>query len=128
VAVPAGPREARVTRTDDELIAILVAQLDEREREAGVAYRALEPVSAGEDLELPRLELAAPWSALLAFVDREPMANWSHRCRYVLIAHETGEVVSVEAQLPPFGAGTGRRWVVAHKGASVPDSVLPDLR
>jgi hypothetical protein len=116
-----------VTLTDGELLAILLGALDEHEREAGVAYLAVEPVSGGDMVALPRLQLTAPWDALLAFVDREPMANWSHSCRYLLIARQTGEVISEEAQLPPFGPGARGHWRVAHKAAPIPDNVLPDL-
>jgi len=50
----------------------------------------------------------------------------SHGCRYLLIDSETGrEVVSIEAQLPPFTpADEHRQWRVAYKAPSVPDAAV----
>ena len=49
----------------------------------------------------PQLSLILPWDGFVAFVDLEPMANWGHACRYVLMHPETGESKAVNAQLPP---------------------------
>jgi hypothetical protein len=117
-----------MTLTEDDVIAILLEQLDDSERDQAVAYLAVEPMSVGDTLTVPRLELDAPWDAAVAFVDREPMANWSHSCRYVLISSEAGEVISVDAQLPPFGPGATRHWRVAYKAPSIPEAAVPDLR
>ncbi|MDQ2894184.1 MAG: hypothetical protein M3Y09_00815 [Actinomycetota bacterium] len=116
-----------MTLTNDALMAILIGQLDQREHDGAVAYVAAEHVSAGDVLNAPRLELVVPWDALIGFVDREPMANWSHSCRYVLVSRETGELLSVEAELPPFGSRPALGWRVAYRAPSVPAGVLPDL-
>jgi hypothetical protein len=71
--------------------------------------------------------IVAPWESLLVFVDRDPMANWSHSCRYVLISRETGEFKSIEAQTPPFNQGE-LHWRVVYKAASVPEAVLAKHR
>lgn len=103
----------------------LVAQLDEAERAGAVAYYAEAPLSGGAPLGVPRLQVRAPFDALLGFVDREPTANWSHSCRYLLIDRETGkEVVSIEAQLPPFMPGATGQWRVAYKAPAVPDAAV----
>jgi hypothetical protein len=116
-----------MTLSEDELIKVLLGELNESEREGAVIYLTVEPVSAGEVVNVPGLEIHIPWDAALAFVDREPMANWSHGSRYVLLSRQTGEVASIEARLPPFGAAAGRQWRVAWKPQSVPDRVLPKL-
>jgi len=113
-----------VTLSDDELLGIFLAQLDERERATAVAYYATSPVPAGARLAIPRADITAPWDALLGFIDREPAANWGHACRYVLINRETGEVLSIEARLPPFAGEAPGRWRVAHKPDSIPDTML----
>jgi hypothetical protein len=110
----------------DELVARLLEELDEAERDGAVAYFREQPLTAGEPLGVPKLEATAPFDAFLGFVDREPSANWSHGCRYLLIDSETGrEVVSIEAQLPPFTpADEHRQWRVAYKAPSVPDAAV----
>ena len=110
----------------DELVARLVEELDDAERAGGVAYVREEPVAAGGVLDVPKLDATAPFDALLGFVDREPTANWSHSCRYLLVDLETGrEVVSIEARLPPFTpADANRHWRVAYRAPSVPDAAV----
>ena len=110
----------------DELVARLLEELDEAERGGAVAYFREQPLAAGEPLGVPKLDATAPFDAFLGFVDREPDANWSHGCRYLLIDRETGkEVVSIEAQLPPFTpADEHRQWRVAYKAPSVPDAAV----
>jgi hypothetical protein len=109
---------------DDDLISILLAQLTPDEIDHGVVYVAMTPIAAEPRLELPRMAIAVPWEALLAFIDRDPMANWGHACRYSLINRESGEVQSFEAQFPPFHRDEERRWRVAYKAPSVPSAVL----
>jgi hypothetical protein len=108
----------------ENLVELLVAELDHDERSSGVAYYAELRIRAGSTVTVGRGEVDAPWDALLGFVDREPMANWGHSCRYVLINAETGEVRSIEAQLPPFGPADERQWRVAYKAPSVPDAAV----
>lgn len=116
-----------MTLSEVELTDALVGELEESEREQAVVYRAVEPVRAGDVVTVPGVKIDVPWDAALAFVDREPMANWSHSSRYVLISLQTGEVASIEARLPPFGPAAGQQWRVARKPQSIPDAVLPDL-
>ena len=108
----------------DALIAILLGALDDHEREAAVVYRATEPLEAGEKANVPGLDVAAARRSLLAFVDREPSANWSHSSRYLMVDLETGALTSVEARLPPFGPASERHWALVHKGQSVPEGVV----
>jgi hypothetical protein len=113
-----------VPLSDNELLKVLLAQLDEHELLGGVAYYATSPLLAGAKVSVPRVEITAPWDALLGFVDREPAANWGHSCRYVLINRDTGEALSIEGRFPPFAGDARRGWRVAHKAESVPDALL----
>jgi hypothetical protein len=113
-----------MARSQEELVAALVAHLDQAERDGAVAYYAETPLAEGEALAVPGVEAEAPFAALLGFVDREPTANWSHSCRYVLVNRESEEVVSIEARLPPFGPTGHRQWRVAYKAPSVPDAAV----
>lgn len=116
-----------MTLGDDDLLDTLIGELGESERRGAVVYIAVEPVRAGQRVTAPGVAIDVPWDAVLAFVDREPMANWSHSARYVLLSRQTGEAASIEASLPPFGSAGGQRWRVARKPPSVPDALLPKL-
>jgi hypothetical protein len=108
----------------DKVSSILRAQITEAEREHGVVYELLNYVDSGTTLEFPQCTIHVPWDALLAFVDRQPLANWGHSARYILINSSTGEPMSVEARLPPFRQGDKRRWRVAYQASGVPDTAL----
>jgi hypothetical protein len=108
----------------EECLSILKAHLTPGELGSGVVYAAEVAIPAGEPLQFPGTAIDVPWPAHLAFVDREPLANWAHSCRYVLIHLETGEIVSHEARLPPFPAGRDYQWGVAYKAEGVPDGAL----
>jgi hypothetical protein len=105
-------------------VALLTSQLTRDERGHGVAYIAETPVAAGTTLTFARLKIPVAWDAYVGFVDREPRANWSHACRYVLIRTDGGEVQSIEAQFPPFAESRELTWRVAYRAPSVPESLL----
>jgi len=111
------------------LLSVLKAHLTADEVGRGVAYVAHSTVVAGARIELPRIDIDVPWAAFLVFVDREPTANWSHSCRYILINSQNGDVKSFEARLPPFQQDRNfPRWRVLYKAPTVPDAVLPVLQ
>ena len=62
--------------------------------------------------------------AVLAFVDREPLANWGHSSRYLLMRRGADEEMSVEARLPPFGSDVQLSWRVVYKAPGMPDTAL----
>jgi hypothetical protein len=113
--------------TPDSSIAAILEQLTTEERNSGVLYVATEAIRAGTRLEFPKTKIEVKWDALLAFVDRDPMANWSHSCRYLLLNLETHAVESFEATLPPF-SNKSLNWRVAYKAPSVPDALLAVAR
>jgi hypothetical protein len=110
--------------SEKRLNSILDAQLDTVERKQGVVYVMLEPIRAGTTFDFPYCRIEAPWDAILAFVDRDPLANWGHSSRYVLINRDTGDAKSVSARFPPFQRAYGRHWRVFYKAPGVPDRVL----
>jgi hypothetical protein len=109
---------------DDQLLERLRAALDTQERTGAVVYYAEQPIEAGAELVAPGIDLVAPFDALLGFVDRDPTANWGHSSRYLFVNRETGEVMSIESQLPPFGPAAQFQWRVAYKAESVPDAAV----
>jgi hypothetical protein len=110
--------------SDSQLRSILQAQLNKAEREKSVVYVAAEPIKAGARLDFPQIQIEVPWNAILAFVDREPTANWGHSARYLLINRDTGAVQSFEARFPPFQRGGARRWSVFYQAPGVSDKFL----
>lgn len=113
-----------MAKTSDALLSSILKELTALERAGGVAYVADDPIAAGTTLSLPGIQVDVRQQSALAFVDPDPLANWAHPCRYLLIATADGGVTSFGAQLPPFGPQSGIRWRVAYKAASVPDAVL----
>jgi hypothetical protein len=105
----------------DELERAAVAALPEQERSRAVVYvddRLLEP---GEVLEVDdeRVPIEAP--TVLAFADLEPGVNWGHRCRYLLVDRDSGNVRAIEAQFPPFLRGMPGGLRVVYRAPGVPD-------
>lgn len=111
-------------KSDDELYSLLKAQLSPPELDHGVVYVLTTPLAKGATLEFPQRTLRASRDALLAFVDREPLANWGHPCRYILMDRDSGGVESVEARLPPFRRDDPLRWRVFYQAPGVPDTAL----
>jgi hypothetical protein len=108
-----------------QLSSILKAHLTPDEIARGVAYCADSTFTPGTKIDFPGIHIDVPWEAFLVFVDREPTANWSHSCRYILINCENGEMKSFEGQLPPFRPDRDfPRWRVLYKAPTVPDAVL----
>ena len=108
-----------------QLTSILKAHLTPDEIARGVAYCADSTFTPATKIDFPQIHIDVPWEAFLVFVDREPTANWSHSCRYVLINCENGEMKSFEAQFPPFRPdGNFPHWRVLYKAPTVPDAVL----
>jgi hypothetical protein len=107
-----------------DFVAILLSQLMEQERELGVAYAAEALITAGTCLRFPGVEIEVKGDSHLAFIDREPAANWGHAARYVLVACEGSEVRSFEARLPPFQIEGGLQWRMVYKAHAAPDAAV----
>jgi hypothetical protein len=101
----------------DEFVSTLKSELTADERANGVAYAAETPIAAGAELKFPGVSIHVPWNAYLAFIDRQPMANWGHAARYVLVNRENGEVRSYETRLPPFRQESELHWHIVYKAA-----------
>ena len=106
------------------LASLVKAHLTDRERDGAVAYAIQTCVPAGTSLVLSGITIQVTKDAYVVFVDRDPLANWSHASRYLLIERDGGGVQSFEAQFPPFPQQDKGRWHVVHRAPSVPDSAL----
>jgi hypothetical protein len=108
----------------EAFVLVLQLHLTAAERANGVAYAVETPVPAGTKLQFPGTLIDVPTEAYVAFIDREPTANWGHSARYLLISRASDDVLSVEARLPPFQQGGRFRWRVIYRAPSVPDAAV----
>jgi hypothetical protein len=108
----------------DDFTSVLKSQLTPGERAACLAYAVDHPLAKGQRLDLPGLALEVPWEAFLAFVDRDPLANWGHPARYLLVSRGNDEPRSFETRLPPFGGGSALSWRMVYQAPSVPDAAV----
>lgn len=106
----------------EEFVSVLKGLLAAEERLNAVVYAVETPLAAGSKLEFPGIHIEVPKEAYLAFVDRQPLANWGHSARYVLIRRDGGEPVSFETRLPPFGPDAKLKWRIVYQAPSAPDA------
>jgi hypothetical protein len=78
----------------------------------------------GQSAPVDGEEIPVQAPTAVAFVDLEPRANWGHRCRYLLIDVERGEIRSVDKQFPPFLTGVPRSLRLVWQGDAVPEWAL----
>jgi hypothetical protein len=100
----------------DAFVSIVRANLTPRERAEAVVYAMEDPAAAGTRIRLPGVATDVPDGCRVAFVDREPSANWGHSARYLLVGLGSSEIRSFEARLPPFQSAADPRWRVIHDG------------
>lgn len=119
-----GKKESSPTSNKNNITSKIRSNLDSNEITSCVAYASENLIAAGSVLRFPRISIAVTWNAFIVFVDRDPMANWSHSCRYILLSYDTPEVRSFEAQFPPFQSERQIHWRLAYKAPSVPDAAV----
>lgn len=111
--------------TAADLPTIIKRHLTAAEQADAVVYAAEPVMVTGAQLAFPKVVLQVNREAFLVFVDGNPIANWGHRCRYLLIERESGAVHTVDAQLPPFAQQPEFfRWRVIYHAPGVPASAL----
>jgi len=98
-----------------------VAFLTPRERETAVVYLVRRIIAAGEPLPWPEGGgIALDEAAVLAFVDLEPGANWTHAARYLALGAGGALLRTLEVDRPPFLGGVPEDLVLVHVGAEAP--------
>ncbi len=119
-----GEEHESLVPADSDLQRLLEPHLTREELERGVVYVLSRTVMAGETLAFAHLTIPVPWDAVVAFVDREPSANWGHSSRYLLLHRATGETLSIEARFPPFQRHDAHLWGIVHRAPSVGDAFV----
>ena len=104
---------------------LLLRQLTPLEREQGAAYLYARLLLSTDRLSFPHVLIEIPWDqAALAFIDRQPDANWSHPARYVLVDLVRGASRSYDASFPPFQPAQPGDWRLLYRAPGVPEAVL----
>jgi hypothetical protein len=107
-----------------QVLQIFLALLTPAERAQAVAYLAEQPIVVGTVITAGPEKFAAPWDAVVGFIDQDPRANWSHACRYVFINRTNGEAQSKPARFPAFSKAAPGPWRLVYKAPVVPDSFV----
>jgi hypothetical protein len=104
-----------------EIAERVLSTLSNGERDKSVIYLDTKELPAGSTIEIAEREVRLPWQGVLAFIDLEPQANWGHACRYLLFDRASGEMLSFEAQFPPYLRGPSETLTLLWKGPSAPE-------
>lgn len=98
-----------------------LSTLSTREQDKSVIYLDTKELPAGSIIDIDGSEVRLPWKGTLVFIDMEPQANWGHSCRYLLFDRTSGEMLSFEAQFPPYLRGPSETLTLLWRGPSAPD-------
>ena len=112
--------------TREEIAKVVLSSLTPKELSDCVVYLSRTLIPTGQ-IEFPRIMIDVPRQSYIAFVDREPMANWSHSSRYILVNSESAETKSIEAEYPPFQSSYGIKWGLLYKAPSVSNDVVTNV-
>ncbi len=108
----------------EQIVRYALDSLSDHEKEQSTVYLDQRIISPNEPLQIEKKTLRMPYSVGVLFVDLEPELNWGHRCLYLLVNLETGEVESIKATHPPFLKGPSPTLRLVWKGKSVPEWTL----
>jgi hypothetical protein len=82
------------------ILEIVKKNVTEEELRDSVVY-IIPNLAKGEELTINRNKTVLRSPAFLLFIDLEPRANWSHKCRYLLVG-ESGEILEkIQGNFPP---------------------------
>ena len=98
-----------------------IASLSDREREVSIAYIEKHVIPAGELINLPGINKSFNESVVVAFIDLEPMLNWTHRARYLIISVKGSILLKADADCPPFLVEVSPYLRLIHTGSKAPD-------
>lgn len=104
----------------ERLAAIALGSLSIEDQPRGAAYADPQSIKRGTEVQMGRTTVPAPADSRMVFVDLEAGVNWGHRCLYLLVDENTGEVWRYDSRFPP-PAG---RLRLLFKGSAVQDWML----
>lgn len=112
--------------TEQPIVAVVLASLDESERDGAVVYVDESLVGAGGTMRIDGQDEDLAAGTVVAFVDLQPGVNWGHPCRYLLIDARTRAIRTRDAQFPPFLTADVPGMHAVHVGASAPAWAVHD--
>ncbi len=106
----------------EQLAAVARDSLSEPELQTSVVYLDKRIYEAGDEVPFNRGTRVVDSSVVLAFVDLQPEANWSHPARYLFIEPDTGTIEQIEGNFfPPYRSPIPETFRLAWQGQAVPD-------
>jgi len=108
-----------MSQSFNDFIAVLRSVLTREEFSGALVYALEKPIPKGTRLQFPGVKIDVAANSRLAFVDRQPMANWGHPARYILVSEKNG-TLSYETRFPPFNQTDKLNWLIVYKAATVP--------
>ena len=111
-----------------KVLTLLLSFLTPDERAHSVAYALQDAVPAGTVIASGPTAVVAPTRAYVVFVDQDPLANWGHAARYMLVDAQSKAVTTFYARFPPFSTGNALGWQVIYRAPGIPDSVVAKPR
>ena len=100
--------------------AMVLGQLTDQERARSVAYLDSDLRPPGKT-RIGKRVVQFEHAHVVAFIDRQPGANWMHPCRYLLIDPATSEFISVDADQPPRFGVLPPTWRVVWRSRDIAD-------
>ncbi len=92
--------EAQVTRVEAD--SIIQRYIQNENIEGHWLYFKTTPVPGRSEVAIWTGKLVSPdFDSWVYFIDENPYANWSHKCRYVFISTGNGKVIERSAIYPP---------------------------
>lgn len=95
-----------------DLIKLVRTRLTPAQIKEAMVYRDLQPIKAGEKMNVGDVASIVPFDGLLVFVDLAPRYNWAHPCILILVSNEGTEIELIHASFPPRGRGFPKRFQV----------------
>ena len=98
----------------------VLANLTSEERARSAVYIDDTPEPPGQ-VTIAGRQIGVGHSYFVAFIDRNPGANWMHPCRYLVINPADRQVISIDGNRPPAFGTLPRTWRLIGRSAGVED-------
>jgi len=99
----------------------VVSSLSTGEREDSLVYLEQRVFPAGKVLPWEPVAVSFDEPVVMAFIDLEPLMNWTHPARYLILATDGSIKQRTEANRPPFFSGVSPYLRLIHQGSRAPD-------
>jgi hypothetical protein len=112
-----------LTFSHKEIVSTILGSIEPHELSHCIVYLCLSIIPEGR-ISFPRISIEVSRASYLAFIDLDPLANWGHPTRYLLVEKETGKRKVIDAEFPPLGSNNKMKWDLLYKSQSIPDQAV----